>query len=234
MLRMALLLWVCLSLTSIPAQGQEWGFDAGAGLASSRMDDLKYMHAHILSQYPIPGKMLSSFPPYGTFGLGVRKELYPSLSVRVGYQNTNSGSRSNYTDYSGRISTNMTTTSHRLGASVFYGLFETDWMSLSAFGQADLNYTLAKISSSIVVMGYSDASYYEYRSLSPAIAAGAEQLFHLEMMSLGVEVAYQVDIRGELTEKESGNYMTDPLDRDRVLSSDWTGWRAMVRMLFWL
>lgn len=229
-----LFFWLFLSALFIPAKGQEWGFEAGAGLSSSRMDDLKYMHEYVLDQYPIPGEMIAAFPPYAIFSVGFRRELYPSLTVGAGYQFASTGSRSDYTDHSGSMSTNITTSCHRLGAYVLYGLVDTDWMSLSAFGRADFNYTLADISSTILVLGYSDGAFYQYRSMSPAVSAGAEYLVHLDIFSVGVEAAYLIDIRGELTERESGNAMTDPLDRDRVLNSDWTGWRAMLKVLIWL
>ena len=55
----AVLLAVCT-----PALAQKAGFSVSVGVASQRMDDLKYIQEYILSTYPVEGRITSSFPPY--------------------------------------------------------------------------------------------------------------------------------------------------------------------------
>ena len=45
---------------------------------------------------------------------------------------------------------------------------------------------------------------------------------------------YLVDIPGEFTNRDGGNELTDPYDRQRVLTTDWTGWRVGLKALVWL
>ena len=55
---------IMLLFTAHVARAQDWGFTFGAGLASARMNDLKYLQEDILGTYPVEGKITSSFPPY--------------------------------------------------------------------------------------------------------------------------------------------------------------------------
>lgn len=56
-------LGLLLSLFLPGLMAQNLGFTVSGGLASQRMDDLKYLQDYILSTYPVEGKITSSFPP---------------------------------------------------------------------------------------------------------------------------------------------------------------------------
>lgn len=231
--------WLILTLVLVlgvsTLKGQRYGIELGAGLQSARMDDMKYLQDLILEAYPVPGKHISSFPPYVTATFGFRRQLFPAAELGVAYANSNTGARTNYSDYSGSISTDFKVRSNRLGAMVSYRLVGETLAVLNAYGKAEVNYTTMSISTLYVINNsFSDRDYYEYRSLSPSISGGLEFFFQLESASLGLDASYMADIPGKFKEKDSGNELLDPNDRDRALTSDWTGWRIQVKVVIWL
>jgi hypothetical protein len=181
----------------------------------------------------VEGKIISSFPIYSTGSVRILKQLWPMVRIGAGYSFTATGGRSNYTDYSGSINTDILANSHRVGAFVSYAVFSGDRYDLSIFGQLDANFTRIDISTSIYVLGISDGRTGKYNSFSPNGTAGLEFLFHFKDFSLGADGGYLVDLPGDLRDRENGDEMSDPLDPQRVLTCNWTGWRMQVKALIW-
>ncbi len=145
-----------------------------------------------------------------------------------------SGGKSNYSDYSGYITTEMNAASHRLGGFASYSVFGGDLLELSLYGRLEINYTVIDVTSSLYALGYSEFSPSKYSSVSPSGSVGLELLIHLREFSFGAEGGYEVNIPGKLTHKESKNELVDPDDPDRILTSDWSGWCAQLKLLIWL
>ena len=203
-------------------------------MSASRIDDMKYLQEYILDSYPMEGKIISSFPPYLLMGLGAAKQLYPSLRVGGGYYYSSTGSRSNYTDYSGHITSEMTASSHRLGLNAAYMITGGDLLELNLAGRIEFNYTMINISTLVQIYNLSDLNTSIYHSFSAGGAAGLEFLVHVGNFSIGPEAGYEVNLPGYLMEREDKTELLDPEDRDRHLTSDWTGWYAQLKVLFWL
>ncbi len=214
-------------------QAQDFGFQAGIGVHASRMDDMKYVQEYMLETYPVDGKIVSSFPVYATGSLRLVKKLYHDVRIGAGYSYSTTGGRTNYSDYTGNINTDVLASSHRLGGYAAYTLFGGEWYDLSAYGQLDVNFTRIDINTTMYVMGYQDGVMYEYKSISPSGTVGLEFFFHLNDFSLGLSAGYQIDGPGKLTDLDTEENLTDPYDRDRVLTSDWSGWQAHILFLIW-
>jgi hypothetical protein len=222
-----------ISLLPLMASGaQDLYMETGFGLASTRMDDLKYLQEYMAGMYVVEGKVLSSFPPYVTFSLGFRKELMPSVRIGASYAYTATGGKSDYTDYTGSITTMMQADSHRLGGNVSYAVFLGEHYDLSVFGELDLNYSRLDVYTTLYVLGYGDRVQDGYSSLSPAGSAGIEFFWHFGDLSAGVEAGYQVDRPGKLKDRSSQSEFKDPADSRRVLTIDWTGWQVQVKAMF--
>jgi len=222
------LVTVCLSVNTA---GQGWMVEGGAGLAVARMDDLKYYLDEILNIYPegIEGKVVSSFPPFMTSSLRIGKEIMPSIWLGAGYTFTSTGGRANYTDYSGSISTDLRAGSHRVGARLAYSILRGESTDLAVYGGAGLNYTRLEETTSVIVLGYSDAVSDTYRSTTICGTAGIQFYYMFNSVSLGLDAGYLVDRPGELSSIDDGDALTDPNDRQRTLTSDWTGLRIQLK-----
>jgi len=76
----------------------------------------------------------------------------------------------------------------------------------------------------------------KYSSISPSGSLGAELIYNLKGVSLGMDAGYLLDLKGELTDKEDGNPLLDPNNTDRILRSDWSGWfvhlKAIIKLNF--
>ena len=208
------------------AGAQDFGLVAGFGMATSTMDDMKYYQEYILGTYPVEGKVVTSFPAYATLSISAVKQLLPVVQIGAGYAYTTTGGRTNYTDYSGSISTDILASSHRLGAWVSYSVLNGERYSLSVFGRVDANITRINVSTSRYALGYSDGWSYELGSVSPAGTAGLEFFLHFNDFSIGVDGGYMVDIPGNLSN-------SDPADPQRILTSDWSGWRVQLKGMIW-
>jgi hypothetical protein len=227
-------LFLGMLVTTPALQGQRRGFEAGGGLHQPRMDDLTYLLEYIHEAYPVEAKILASFPPYTSASAGLRFTPYPSLEVGGGYSFSTSGARINYTDYSGSLSTDMSAASHRLGLLASYALLGDRRVVLRAFGKVELNYSTTRITSSWIFSTFSDIDAFEYYSVSPSLSGGLELFYHFETISLGLEGSYMADMPATLKERESRDPLTDPGDPERELTTDWTGWRAQLKIIFWL
>ncbi len=90
------------------------------------------------------------------------------------------------------------------------------------------------VQSFLYVHGRSSSSNDQYRSISPSGTAGLELLYSFQDFSLGLDAGYLVDLPGDLKDGEQDIPMTDPNDRQRVFTSDWTGWQVELKALIWL
>jgi hypothetical protein len=216
------------------AGAQRTGVSASLGGASVKMDDMKYLLDLILETYPVEGAVISSFPPYLSGSVSAVRQFYPYLRAGFAYSYTSTGARANYTDYSGNIQTDISMISHRLGAFVNYSLIGAERLDLSLFGRLDANYSTMDITSSIYVLSLSNIQKNQYSSISPNGTVGLEFLYKLKDAAIGIEGGYLVDLPGKLKDRETGNELLDPNDRQRVLTSDWSGWRVGIKGIIWL
>ena len=227
-----IMILVMFSVTRVDAQNL--GLVVGIGGASSGMEDMKYYQEQLLSLWPVELGIISSFPPYTMASAGVLRQISPMFRIGVGYDYTSTGARANYTDYSGRVSTDILAQSHCLGIFASYAFLSGERYDLSVFGKVDLNMTLVDVTHSWYVLGFGDRGSFDYISFSPAGSAGLEFMFHLKGYSLGVGGRYLGDLKGDLRERKNDRPLNDPNQSDRVLTTDWTGWRAQAKAVIWL
>lgn len=226
------MLTLAMLLFSAPgAMAQGGGFMLTAGVASFRMTDMKYLQEYILSTYPVEGKVTSSFPPYTSASLTVFKQMYDYLRVGGSYSYSTTGGKTSYQDYSGEIFTDMTATSHRLGAYLSYVILGGDRLDLSLSGRLDANYTSMSIESYYSIYNIGNRISNKYRSISPSGSIGAELMYKLRQVSLGLDAGYLVDLQADLKDTQDGDPLLDPNDRDKILTSDWSGWYVRISML---
>ena len=107
---------VLLILAPQKAAGQKNAAWVGGGIQASSMDDLKYLQGLILDTYPVEGEIISSFPAYTMGSFGWINQRSPTFRIGAGYGFSATGAKSNYTDYSGYITSLINAVSHRLGA----------------------------------------------------------------------------------------------------------------------
>ncbi|MGW8314866.1 MAG: hypothetical protein ACWGNV_04640 [Bacteroidales bacterium] len=213
---------------------QEWGFFASAGIGSYRMDDMKYLLESIIETYPVEARVISSFPPFTSSSAGIIKRFYPQFKAGAAYGWATSGSKADYTDYSGSIRTTITGVSHRLGIFGTYTVLGGERLELSLQGRVDVNMTRMNVSSYLIASGYSNGIDNKYKAISPQLSALGELMYNFDKLSLGLEGGYLVDIPGKLKGTGGGPDLTDPSDGRTLLTSDWTGWRAGIKAIFWI
>ncbi len=220
-------------LFSLPLRAQDLGVFTTFGGAAYRMDEMKYLQEFLLDQYPVEGRITSSFPPYGSASVGLLRKFLPQIRGGLGYSYTTTGGRSNYTDYSGRVTTELTLVSHSLGAWLSYSFLNPEPFEFIVYGGVDGSVTSLDLQSAIFVPGYTNGVRQDFRSFSPRISSGLELDVHIKEISLGLFGGYHVDLTGELKDRDSGIPLEDPAERGRSLHSDWSGWRAGLRIILW-
>ena len=162
MIRVLIILQFLLLFSGV--YGQDKGIMFSIGGAGYQMDDMKYYQEQILSTYPVEGKVVNSFPPYTSVSISFFKEFRSLLKIGAGYGNTSTGGRSNYTDYSGNITTDIIAKSHRFGAFASYSVISGEHLDLALYGRVDANFTRVEISTSIYVLGYSSLAPSKFKS----------------------------------------------------------------------
>ena len=232
-LRLILLLAI-LPWTVPVALAQENGLMASFGGATFQMDDMKYLQEYILDSYPVEGKIISSFPLYSSASINFLKQMWPIIRIGIGYAHTSTGAKTDYSDYSGYIHTNMIAISHRLGAFFSYTIMNREKLDLSLYGRFDANISKIEVSTSIFASGLSSYMINKYRSVSPNVSAGLELMYNIKDFAVGIEGGYLVDFPGDLKDTDRNSKLYDPADSRRVLTSNWTGWRAGIKGIMWL
>lgn len=215
-------------------KAQRMGFSASVGVSSQSMEDMKYIQQYILGTYPVEGKITSSFPPFTNVSVNLRKEWYDYLHFGGGYSYSATGGKSSYSDLTGRIVTDMSISSHRLGAFLSYTILGGDRLDLALNGRADVNLCSVNIESTINILGYISRIYNQYRSIGPSISAGADLLYKFSGFSMGINAGYMVDLPGELNNTQGDDKLTDPNDPGKILTANWTGWYAGIKTVIWL
>lgn len=228
-----LIVMIALAVPGVHAQ-DERGIMASFGGATFKMEDMKYFQEYILATYPVEGEIISSFPLYTSFSVNYLAQLWPLVRIGAGYANTTTGAKSDYTDFSGYIHTNLTATSHRVGAFLNYIFMGNDRLDLSLFGRLDLNISKIEEGTAIYANGRYNEMFNNYRSFSPNLSAGLDIMYNLKNLSVGIEGGYLMDFRGKLENTGTSSNLKDPVDNNRILTSDWTGWRAGIKVIYWL
>jgi len=232
---MRLILLIVMVALAVPGvHAQEKGIMASFGGATFKMEDMKYFQEYILTTYPVEGKIISSFPLYTSFSINYLAQIRPLVRIGAGYVHTTTGAKSDYTDFSGNIHTNLNATSHRVGAFANYTFMGNDKFDLSLFGRLDVNISKIEEATSIYANGRYNQLINKYRSFSPNLSAGLELMYNINKYSIGFEGGYLVDFRGKLENTGTSSDLKDPVDSSRILTSDWTGWRAAIKAIYWI
>lgn len=233
----ACLTLILLALSILMPQavrGQKNALWLGGGIQASRMDDMKYLQQLVLETYPVEGKIITSFPAYTMGSFGWVHQWYPSLRIGLGYGFSSTGAKSNYTDYTGYITSLINVVSHGAGAFASYAILAGDWFEISAMGRLNIKYNRVDVTSSLYALGATGYNENSYSSWSPGGAGGLEFLVHLKKYSFGLEGGWEYDVPGKLSKREDKAELIDPNDPDRVLTTDWSGWYAQAKFVLWL
>jgi hypothetical protein len=220
--------------SALTISAQDGGIMISGGMASAAAEDMKYLQEYILSTYPLEGEITSSFPPFTSTSLTVFKQLYDQIRIGGGYSYATTGGKSSYADYSGEIYTEMSVTSHRLGAYLSYSVLGGERLDLSLYGKAEANLSSLSILTAYSIQNISNSGTNKYRSISPVGTVGTELMYGFRSFSLGLDAGYLVDLTGNLKNTDDGEALLDPLDRERILTTDWTGWQLKIKALLWL
>lgn len=229
-----LLLLFTTGLVSTSSMGQNTGISITGGMATFAMEDFKYLQEKMLDNYPVEANVVSAFPPYSLISVNLVRTPYPFLRWGGGYSFSTTGAKSDYTDYSGSLTTMYYTMSYRLGLFASGSIIKGELLDVSAFGRADANMTRLKISTTLRTYTYSENLTDVYRGFSPNLSGGLEVLFHVRNLDLGLEGGYLLDLQGSLTNTDSQRELHDPDDPTRLINSDWSGWRVGIKMIRWL
>jgi hypothetical protein len=229
----ALLAWF-VGAGTMEVRAQDKALVVSVGLADMRMDDMKYLLETIMETYPVEAKVISSFPPFTSTSVGALMQLYPQIRLGAAYGFATSGTKADYSDYSGYLRTTITAKSHKLGVYASYIPLAGEHLEFSLIGRFDLNLTLMEVNSSISAASFFNGLTDKYRGISPQGSVWADLMFRFGKASVGLEGGYLVDLPGKLKSTQGGDKLTDPNDFRRELTSDWTGWRAGIKFFYWL
>lgn len=235
-MKKASLVGLIILALAVPAiKAQNMAFSIGGGISSTRMDDMKYIQEHILDLYPVEGAVISSFPAYGMASVHLNFQIRPSLRIAGGINYSVTGARTNYTDSTGSLSTDMSASSSQFELAAFYRILGGKFYDISVFGSLGANLSQMDITSTLQVLGFGDLSRSGFQAISACGSAGLEAMIHLNSFSFGVEAGYNVDMPGKLKDTNSQKDFIDPdPGSERIMTTDWTGWQAQVKILLWL
>jgi hypothetical protein len=224
---------------SMNVHAQNFGLAVRGGVGTYKMSDLKYYQEYLLAGFPVEGKMISLFPPYLSGGVGFFRTMTNDLRIGIDYNFSSTGAKAYYSDYSGERSTTIIVKANHIGASVYYRLLGGSKFELLATGSLSAIISNLELSETLGANSRYFGSFLDgytssYKSVSPSVSAGLEALFHADKYSFGVDAGYCHDFTNDLIyADDSKYYLTDPNDPERILTADWSGFRAHIKILFW-
>jgi hypothetical protein len=208
------------------AFGQKFELIGGIGIGQCRMQDLKKIQDERLSTIPLPAKITDDFP----WTLNYSGELNVHLKnfcVGFAYFFLSSGSRISYSDYSGELTMDITTSAHGFGPSIMYPFYRKDRFLIGGRLQIPLMFSLIKSKDYVRILDESETSSETLYSFSIGLFPSIETSYNLSRWSLKLDIGYLIDSKGRLVEDDN---LTIYLDNKDYYTTDWSGFHFDFRL----
>jgi hypothetical protein len=194
----------------------------GTGLCNSTMTDLKELQNSRLSSLEIPAKITENFPATIQF-LGEFKVRFNKLYTGLQYSYSSTGSRISYGDYSGMLNLDIICTSHQIGPTITYSLYNWSRLYFNLYLYTPLINTKVTFKDNIRIYDEESTDKLHVYSTSISIMPGAEINYKISKLSIILRTGYLIDTNPYLHEKnKTDSYLIN--QKNEKISTDWNGY----------
>jgi hypothetical protein len=210
-----LLVWLGSSLFAQPMK-----IEAGAGLGTYSMKDLKQLNNLVLEDLPVEAKITDDFPATLSWRAGIIPFSYKAASFGMtgSYQST--GSRINYIDYSGEYKLDQVISSYDLSLLIRFKLKES---RLNLYETNYLSYAFTRLKISEMVL--EESSEYKFKSGSLQYEPCLNLGYAFHSFEFLANLGYVIDLGGKLVSKDGDDMKLINPETNKRMKSNWSGFR---------
>jgi hypothetical protein len=203
--------------------------EAGYGMGSYSLNDLRDMNSEILKTLPVQGKVTDDFPMQPFYGIGIFHQTTNVLSLGLTGTYNTTGSRISYKDYSGELKIDNILTSWSPGLAARFKLMDK---KLNLYQETRISCAFSKLQMSEEIISYSEEMTFKSSGLQ--IEPKFKLTYDISNLEFGVNGGYLLDIGGKnklVGDKKSFLQFKDSTD---PIKTNWSGIRlsATVSYLF--
>ncbi len=202
-------------------------FEAGYGIGSYSLSDLRDMNSEILKNLPVKGKLTDDFPMQPFYGVAILYQTSDVIAIGVtGFYNT-TGSRISYKDYSGELLADNILTSWSPGIAARFKLTDK---RLNLYEETRIAYAFSKLQMNEKVLSYSDEMTFKSAGLQ--VEPKFKLTYDIGNLEFGLNAGYLFDFGGKnrLTgDKDSVLQFSDSKD---PIKTNWSGVRLSASLSY--
>jgi hypothetical protein len=166
--------------------------EAGYGIGSYSLSDLRDMNSEILKNLPVQGKITDDFPMQPFYGIGVYYQTTDVVSLGItGFYNT-TGSRISYKDYSGELKVDNILTSWSPGIAARFKLLDK---KVNLYQETRVSYAFSKLKMNEKIITYNDEMTFKSSALQ--IEPKFKLTYEISDLEIGLNAGYVLDIGGK-------------------------------------
>ena len=166
--------------------------EAGYGIGSYSLSDLRDINSEILKNLPVQGKITDDFPIQPFYGIGVYYQTTNVVSLGItGFYNT-TGSRISYKDYSGELKVDNILTSWSPGIAVRIKLLDK---KVNLYEETRISYGFSKLKMNEKIITHTEEMTFKSGALQ--IEPKIKLTYDISNLEFGVNAGYVADISGK-------------------------------------
>ncbi len=220
-----IIIWVGFISIAVEAQVN---LTLKAGYGTYSMGDVKEFQKAVLSQYGLPGKIVTKFPGYINYRLYLGlPSVTDTYKIYFGYLTT--GGRISLSDYSGKWNFDMLMNGFQMGAHWSKPIKTTDKFEVSGYVDFGVICSMLNMIDYMRVYEESVKNSQLYFAYGLNVQPGLEAVYKMSRFDIGCYMGLEIDMSTNFYMNGDPDYTLGIRENDLTRSS-WTGIRTGIQI----
>lgn len=222
-----IIIWVCFISITVEAQVN---LTLKTGYGTYYMGGVKEFQKAVLSQYGLPGKIVTKFPGYINYRLYLGlPSVTDTYKIYFGYLTT--GGRISLSDYSGKWNFDMMENGFQTGAQWSKPIKTTDKFVVSGYVDFGVICSMLNMKEYMRVYDQSGENSQLYFAYGLNVQAGYEVVYKMPHFDIGCYLGAEVDASTNFYMNGNSDYPLGIRENDLIRPS-WTGIRTGIQISY--
>lgn len=201
--------------------------EAGYGIGSYSLNDMRDMNSTILKNLPVKGKITDDFPMQPFYNIGILYQATDLLSFGISGSFNTTGSRISYKDYSGELQVDNILTSWSPGVAARLKLINK---AVNLYGETRISYAFSKLEMKEKIITYNDKKSFK----SGAIQAEPKLrlAYNTGSIEFGANAGYLIDTGSKNRLVGNRDAFLQFNDTKKPVKTNWSGIRLSASVCY--